>query len=588
MNSILVIILRYIMLKGFKKNKIASFLILLGTIIWSLTMVKSGIVYDFGAGFWGPNGHDGIWHIALSNSLARGGWEMPIFAGEAIKNYHVGYDLLLAAIHKLTFIPISNLYFQIFPPALAMLIGIFVYKFVYLWKNSKIAAFWATFFVYFSGSFGWLVTLVKNRSIDGESLFWAQQSVSTLINPPFALSLVVIFYGLTILVKSLRVSKKKSYLNKRNLALVTILFGILVQIKIYASVLVLGGLFIAGLWRLVKRKGNILFKVFSGSLIISMLLFLPLNEGAGSTIVFKPFWFVETMMSFNDRVGWGKFGEAMVNYKLGGVWLKAISAYALAFLIFLIGNMGMRIFSFGYLYKSIKGRKLSYLEILIYSVIVGGIIAPMLFVQSGTAWNTIQFFYYSLVFMGILAGISFADLLQKINSTTLHRVVVVFVVALTVPTVIATLRHYLPKRPPAMVSMNEIEALKFLEEQPDGIVLVLPFGRELAQKLEIDPPRPLYLYESTAYVSAYTGKQSYLEDEVNLEITGYDWRGRREKIGKFFLAQSEEEAGVFLKENNITYFYWNKALYGLIRGDQSLVENIFENTEIVIYKTKIN
>jgi hypothetical protein len=73
-----------------------------------------------------------------------------------------------------------------------------------------------------------------------------------------------------------------------------------------------------------------------------------------------------------------------------------------------------------------------------------------------------------------------------------------------------------------------------------------------------------------------------------LEITGYDWRGRREKIGKFFLAQSEEEARNFLKENNIAYFYWNKALYGLIREDQNLVENIFENPEIVIYKTKIN
>src|SRR3989337_862297 len=84
----------------------ALILILLGTIIWSLTMVKSGLVYPFGMGFWGPNGHDGIWHIALAESLAKGSWQMPVFAGEAIKNYHIGFDLILAMLHKLTFIPI--------------------------------------------------------------------------------------------------------------------------------------------------------------------------------------------------------------------------------------------------------------------------------------------------------------------------------------------------------------------------------------------------------------------------------------------------------------------------------------------------
>ena len=35
-------------------------------------MVKSGLVYDYGMGFWGPNGHDGVWHVSLASSLARG------------------------------------------------------------------------------------------------------------------------------------------------------------------------------------------------------------------------------------------------------------------------------------------------------------------------------------------------------------------------------------------------------------------------------------------------------------------------------------------------------------------------------------
>src|SRR3989344_9313976 len=89
-------------LKILRENRLALFLILVGSGIWSSTMVKSGLIYDYGMGFWGPNGHDGIWHIALIKSLVRGSWEMPVFAGEALRNYHVGYDLLLALISRMT------------------------------------------------------------------------------------------------------------------------------------------------------------------------------------------------------------------------------------------------------------------------------------------------------------------------------------------------------------------------------------------------------------------------------------------------------------------------------------------------------
>ena len=135
-------------------NRNVFWLVVLGSIAWSLTMVKSGIVYSFGMGFWGPNGHDGVWHIALAKELAAGSWQMPVFAGEAIKNYHIGFDLILAAFHKLTFIPIHILYFQVLPPTFAVLIGVYSYKFILSWTKDKRKALWGTFFVYFGGGFG--------------------------------------------------------------------------------------------------------------------------------------------------------------------------------------------------------------------------------------------------------------------------------------------------------------------------------------------------------------------------------------------------------------------------------------------------
>src|SRR3989304_7627404 len=196
-----------------KKNSKATILILIGSVTWSLTMVKSGLIYKYGMGFWGPNGHDGIWHIALIKSLIRcialpleclrNGVEMPVFAGETLKNYHIGYDLLLAFISRITGISPTALYFQIFPPVLALLIGVLTYKLVLDWRSSKSQALWATFFVYFGGSFGWLVSLLRSGELGGESMFWAQQEISTLINPPFAFSLVLLLLGLIFLKKYL-------------------------------------------------------------------------------------------------------------------------------------------------------------------------------------------------------------------------------------------------------------------------------------------------------------------------------------------------------------------------------------------------
>src|SRR5258708_2404367 len=247
------------MLKGALKQYLTGsflplILILIGSVCWSITIIKSGLYYSFGIGFWGANGHDGIWHIALINSLARGSFQMPVFAGYDIKNYHLGFDLAVAFLHNITRIPIVNLYFQIIPPIFALFVGITSYLFVLNWTSSKKAALWSTFFVYFGGDLAWVFG-------HGESTFWSQQSISTLINPPFALSLIFIFAGLYFLVK------KKYFLS-------AVFFGLLLETKAYAGVLVLGSLFIAGVWEYLREKKFKIFLVFLVSSAISLLLFI--------------------------------------------------------------------------------------------------------------------------------------------------------------------------------------------------------------------------------------------------------------------------------------------------------------------------
>lgn len=563
------------MLKKVTRHYSIVSLLIIGTLVWSLTMVRSGLRYAFGYGLWGANGHDGVWHIALANSLSKFTLENPVYSGEYIKNYHLGFDILLALINRLTTIPISILYFQILPPIMALAIGLLVYKFVLLWRKSENDAFWATAFVYFGGGLGFIVTFLRDGVFTGESMFWSQQSVSTLVNPPFTLSLIFILAGLMFLLKYQESLSNKYYV------LCTVLFGLLIQVKAYAAILVLGALFVTGIYSYCIQRTTYYIRVFVGSLFINLFLFLLVKNDSLSVFVWQPMWFLETMMSYSDRLGWERFYSAMTTYKMGRVYLKEIFAYLVAFAIFLVGNMGLRIIGISYFFKVFRKKiKIDETIVFISSIIFAGISIPMFFVQNGTPWNTIQFFYYSLFFFSILAGISIG------KSLTLRLAFVFFAFFSSW----STLQHYLPKNPQAIVPNDEIEALEFLEKQPIGIVFTYPFDGNKAREAIKNPPRPLRLYDSTAYVTAYSGKQSYLEDEVNLNIVGYDWKTRRSNSYQFVTTLNLESGKEFLESNNIKYLYLAKDMsplqgeYFRLGPKELGLSMIFENKGYIIYR----
>lgn len=536
-------------------------LIVVGSFIWSLTMIKSGLIYSFGMGFWGANGHDAIWHIALAESLGKGSFGMPMFAGSPLQNYHIGFDLLLALLNKVTFVPVVNIYFQILPPLFALLIGYLSYLFIVGWTKSEKAANWSLFFIYFGGSLGFLIG-------KGESTFWSQQAISTLINPPFALSLIFILLGLLLL-------------QKQKFILAAVCFGILIEIKAYAGILCLGALFVSGIYQLIKQRKFSHLLVFLGSLVTSLIIYLPLNKNSTGLLVWQPFWFLETMMGLTDRVGWLKFYSAMTTYKTGHIWFKEIPAYLIAFVIFWVGNMGTRIIKETLIWKWIKSFKtIGWVEIFVSSIIIAGGVIPMFFLQKGTPWNTIQFFYYSLFFSAILAGIAVSQIKSK--------AIAILVVLATIPTTFLTLKDvYLPSRPPAKISKEELSALSFLKGQPEGTILTYPFDEAKAKEAEASPPRPLYLYASTAYVSAFSAHPTFLEDEINLDITGYNWPLRRSKVENWYKEKDRAKARGFLKENNIKYVYWLKGQRAFFGEGQLGLTKIFENKEVDIFMVRL-
>lgn len=536
-------------------NSFAVLLILLGSLSWSLTMIKSGIKYSYGLGFWGANGYDGVWHIALINNLARFSLENPVLSGEIIKNYHIGFDLLIALVNQLTKIPVSNLYFQIFPPIAAILIGVLTYKFVLNWTKEQRSALFSTFFVYFGGSMGWVLGL-------GESTFWSHQSMSTLINPPFALSIILILSGLVAL-------------QKNRIILSILFFGPLIQVKAYAAILILGGLFVAGIYSYLKKKDARYFKVFVGALVLNLLFFNLVKNDSLSVFSFYPFWFLETLFAASDRLSWPKMAEAMLSYKTQSVISKYLLAYGFAGLIFVIGNFWTRLLFLKDVFKNIDEYKLMFLAMIAF-----GLFMPTFFVQIGTPWNTIQFLYYSLFFSGILAGITMSKM---------HKYIIVIFIVLTIPTSVIGIKNtYATNTPPAAITHEELEALNFLKNKEYGVVLSYPFDTALSV-IPVANKIPLYKYSNTAYLAAYTEKSIYFE-RTNVEIMGYSWQDRKDNALKFFTTSDLSWAKEFLQQNNIKYLYLVKEMTPLqgelIKlGPADLgLEKIFENDVVLIYK----
>lgn len=557
----------------FKKTQkiLIILLIIFGVFFQSITMVRSGLNYSFGIGFWGPNGHDGIWHLALASQAFKSfPPPQPIFSGLTMSNYHFLYDYFIAIVNLVTKIPLNIIYFQIFPVLTSLAIGVLSFIAGYLWKKKYWVGFWLAFLNFFAGSLGYLITLFRDKTLGGESIFWSMQSTSTLINPPFALSLVFILIGIILLLST----KKLNYIK---ILATGLIFGILIGIKSYAGVIALSGLFVYSVFNFKNEKKY--FFVFLLSVLISAGLFIITSKNAGSLFVFQPFWFVNSMIEAPDRLYLFSLAVKINNLR-ASIGPKLIFYESLGLVIFLIGNLGIRILGT----KSLLNiRVIRPFEMFLYSILLIGFLTPLFFVQKGTPWNTIQFFYYFLFAFNFFAADSITELISK--KKIVSYLIILLVVGSCFLSSYGSLKGYFGWPPPAKISDLQIEALNFLKKQPDGIVLTFPFNEDVKDKNN-QTPIQINRYETTAFVTAYTNKITYLADEMNLQIMQVDFEKRKKGTQSFFFDEnSDNNIKIdFLKENNIRYIYLTDNEKLIFAPQEDSLNKIFSNQTEVIYQ----
>lgn len=540
-------------------------LTILGTIFQGVAMFRSGWLYNYGVGYFGPLARDGVWHEALVNQLKLAIPPVnPGFAGTYLSNYHYFFDILVAKTSQFTLTSPQFLIYRFFPIIFSCLLGIGTYVLAQRLFKNKVVSLLAVFFAYFAGSFGWIVSLLKNQPLAGESAFWANQPVSMNLNPPYAISLIIMIFAVILLDLYL---KKPDFLKG---FVLSIAFGTLVGFKAYAGAIVLAALLVLTLKKIFFDKNFSLLPVFIFSAGIFTAIYLSISRGATGLIGFQPLWLIDTMIDAGDRVGIPNFTARRFAYLGGRKWFNFGVIELISLAIFFVGNLGTRIAGFWGIRKKFLS---SDIHIFIFLMMGTSIVPTLLFVQKGNPWNIIQFFYYFLYFAGLYA----ANSLKKFPTA-----LTVAIILITPISSIATFRSWLYPNPPAYLPTGEYQALNFLKLEPTGTVLKYPFDKDLRDKFK--DPFLLSVYADNSYVSAYSGKSVYIEDVEQQIVLNTDYETRLKNAGRFFVEKDLSWSGKFLKDNNIRYIYLPK-IYQLpmAEGEYSM-RKIFENSDVNIYK----
>lgn len=552
-----------------KKQKIIFWLIFIPCFLFQiLPVIRSGLNYNYGFGFWGSNGHDAIWHLSLINHIKNPfKIDLPILAGETLKNYHPFYDILISFFVFITHISSTIWYFQIFP-IVSTIILLTTSFFLGRRLTSKFSGGILLMFLNaFANSFGWIITLIRNHTISGESLFWSMQSASNQLNPPFVLSLIFINLLLLLILDQKINSKIKSIL----IILILVLTPIT---KAYGGVVVYSIFAFYSLFSFKKTKKP--FVLFLTSLPLAYLIFNIYNSASASLFIFQPFWFTNSLIESPDRL----FIPFLANMRYtlessGLIGPRLIFVYLFSIGVFYLGNFSWRLLGI----FSIKSFKNILKLPLILTIFITALI-PLFFIQKGTSWNTIQFLYYSL----FLSNIFLTLFLIKLKPNYLDKFILILIITTTLISNWENIGRYLSSPAPASLPTAEIEALNFLKNQNNGFVLTYPYDGY--KKINMVTPIPLYAYETTAYVSAFSGQKTFLEDEMNLDITGFNWQQRLNDEQKFFTTTDKFFARGFLINNNIDYIYLtNDQSFSLTILDLQVTE-IFNNGQVRVYKVQ--
>lgn len=512
--SVLTIKNKYYLFNKFQKKYLLHLsYILLCTIIFSLPLLLSGVYGDMI-----KYGRDDLWHLALINELkVNFPPDHPGFAGVSLKGYHFFFDYLLAQISNTFFISPLSLYFHFIPLLISFLWAFGVFVFMSNWTKRISSGYWAVFLSMFGGSFGYFIQLQGHWGFDILSGMGIGQPSSSILNPPYSISIIILIFVLFAILKFFE-SKKRTWLMPIILGT-----GLITMFKVYAGIILICGLIFLSLIEIFKRRFELIISLGITSLIFFLTYWI--FRDPTSTLIYYPFWAPHSVLI--DNFPWYGYTEKFYTYSKKSVIRGLIEIESYAFGIFIIGNLGTRFIGlliaiFLYFRKHIIHSVFSLSLIVMMTI---SFLIPLLFIQSGKVFEIIQMAWYFLFFASLFASVGFSFLFDFKKHKIFKIILFIIIIIMTIPSTITSLHGVFSYAQLKGESLSSpfYRSMSFLRRQ----------GNYNQTILEIPPPgyqtdekniRRWYK-DSTPAIIAFSNKKSFLNYEY-IDFYGIDIKPR--------------------------------------------------------------
>lgn len=553
-----------------RKNPILLLVIVPAFLFHMMMIMPSGtyrcVQEACGIYFYGVHANDSICHLALSAvSFNNIPFISPVYAGAVLSGYNILLDLVVYGFSRLGFPPLY-VFFKLLPAVWFVLFTYLLVKLGRMIKDSAVFVSILLFFFYFCGSFAYFWTLYRDHTIEGSTGLFAMQSSLMMTNLQLALSFVLLLAELILIYK-----KKWSL---KNVVFLSLIVALQVGLKFYGGVI---GIFVAGLYLLeylvAKRdiKKFILYGVvFSLFQIAAVIVFYNpfVSLKSGSVLVFAPFSLVHSIIESPNLFYMPNLVQMRYYlYEVNPLSPRLLLIELLSVFLFVFMNFGVRFL--GILYtigKSVLKRDIKRFDLYLAAIILFSTAIAILFIQKGIWWNTVQFFYYAIFIANFFGAYLVYDMIKSKRKPIIILGVLLMIAIF--PSNLEVMKGFTELNG-VYISDSELQALNYLKQKPDGIVF---------SAFQIIDQEDRSRFAGTSYVSAFTGKQEYINNWVQLELTNIDFKGRYDKVKYLHCS--------FLKDVDYIYYDTNYSnrLFGKCTEELKVFDQTFSNDTIRIFE----
>lgn len=369
------------------------------------------------------NSSDHIWHASLIRELVnKFPPNEPGISGVLLKDYHFWFNLCTADLIRVFHIPLLQTQFIGMYTLASVLLAFVVYFLAKKIYDNKTYIRLLFFFVFFSGDASVWVLLLMRGNFDLSIGSIVNNGAKFIDSPAFSYSMIIGLTGLYMLFHF------KEKVPKRYIFLVALLFGSLLEFKVYTGITFMLGLGALACYEAIKRRFSIGI-TFLLAAILGGLIFFP-NLSSSGGMFYLPFAMPRDFLT-QKVFGLTDWELRWQIYATHNNYLRLYQYGILMSVVYFISQFGLQLIGF-FPYKHVR-RILTYEKLIpLYVIAVSGFVLGTQFYQKVGGANIWEFFLPSGIILSILAALLLAVFFEKKNRY-LRIIVFVLIFVIVIP-----------------------------------------------------------------------------------------------------------------------------------------------------------